>query len=98
VIVDIEVIPHPLGTADNRYEHVEAAIAIAHESGVRYEVNALGTTLEGSPDDLWPLVRRMHEVCLTSGAGSVITVVKFAQHADDATTPSIDGLTRKFRS
>ena len=52
----------------NTYAHVEAAIALAQESGLHYEVNALGTTIEGPPDEVWPLLRRMHESCLTSGA------------------------------
>ena len=82
MIVDIEVVPQPLGTATNPYAHVEAAIALAQASGLHYEVNALGTTIEGPPDELWPLLRRMHESCLESGAEHVITVLKIAQHAD----------------
>jgi uncharacterized protein YqgV (UPF0045/DUF77 family) len=97
VIVDIEVLPQPLGTEADRYKHVEAAIAIAQAAGVHYEVNALGTTLEGAPDQLWPLVRAMHEATLAAGAESVVTVVKFAQHADAGSQPTIDGLTGKFR-
>ena len=98
VIVDIEVVPQPLGTDANRYAHVEAAIALAQESGLHAEVNALGTTIEGPPDALWPLVRAMHESCLASGAEHVITIVKFAEHADPGDQPTIDGLTGKFRS
>jgi uncharacterized protein YqgV (UPF0045/DUF77 family) len=98
VIVDIEVIPQPLGTAENQYAHVEAAIALAQASGLHYEVNALGTTLEGPADDVWPLVRRMHDACLASGAQHVITVCKFAEHADVQAQPTIDGLTGKFRT
>lgn len=96
MIVDVEVLPQPLGTAANRYEHVEAAIAVARRSGLRHEVHALGTTVEGPPDEVWPVVRRMHEACLRSGAGSVVTVVKFAQAAV-GDGPTIDGLTAKFR-
>ncbi len=91
MIVDVEVLPQPLGTAANPYEHVEAAIAVARRSGLRHEVHALGTTVEGPPDD-----RRMHEACLRSGAGSVVTVVKFAEAAG-GDGPTIDGLTAKFR-
>jgi uncharacterized protein YqgV (UPF0045/DUF77 family) len=98
VIVDIEVVPQPLGTEANRYAHVEAAIALAQESGLHAEVNALGTTIEGSPDALWPLVRAMHESCLASGAQHVVTIVKLAEHADPGDQPTIDGLTGKFRS
>jgi uncharacterized protein YqgV (UPF0045/DUF77 family) len=97
VIVDIEVVPQPLGTADDTYAHVEAAIALAQASGLHFEVNALGTTIEGPPDAVWPLMRRMHEACLASGAEHVITVCKLAEHAVPSEQPTIDGLTGKFR-
>ncbi len=70
MIVDIEVVPQPLGTTTDKYAHVEAAIALAQASGLHYEVNALGTTLEGPPDVVWPLLRAMHESCLTVGRGA----------------------------
>jgi uncharacterized protein YqgV (UPF0045/DUF77 family) len=98
VIVEIEVVPQPLGTATDRYAHVEAAIALAQESGLHHEVNALGTTIEGEPDALWSLLRAMHESCLGSGAEQVITFVKLAQHRETAGQPTMDGLTKKFRS
>jgi uncharacterized protein (TIGR00106 family) len=98
VIVDIECIPQPLGTASAKYAHVEAAIAVAQQSGLRYEVNAMGTTIEGPPDEVWPVVRRMHEACLAAGADQVITIVKVAETADVARQPTIDDLTGKFRT
>jgi uncharacterized protein YqgV (UPF0045/DUF77 family) len=97
VIIDIEVVPRPLGTDANTYAHVEAAIALARQSGLHHEVHALGTTIEGDPDVLWPLVRAMHESCLTSGADAVITFVKFAQQTGGASQPTMDELTAKFR-
>jgi uncharacterized protein YqgV (UPF0045/DUF77 family) len=98
VIVDIEVIPQPLGTAGDTYAHVEAAIALAQESGLHYEVNALGSTIEGDPDALWPLLRRMHEATLASGAEHVITILKVAEHAAADGAPTIASLTGKFRT
>jgi uncharacterized protein YqgV (UPF0045/DUF77 family) len=73
-------------------------IALAQSSGLHYEVNALGTTIEGPPDDVWSLIRGMHESCLESGAELVVTVLKIAQHADTAAEPTMDGLTGKFRT
>jgi len=98
VIIDIEVVPQPLGTDADKYAHVEAAIALAQASGLHYEVNALGTTIEGAPDVLWPLLRAMHESCLSAGADFVITVCKIAEHREAAENPTIDGLTGKFRT
>lgn len=97
VIVEIECIANPLGTPTNPYEHVEAAIRVIEHSGLHYEVSALGTTLEGDPDDLWPLLRRVHEACLESGAASLLTVIKVEQARRDLPQPTMAGLTGKFR-
>ncbi len=51
--MEIECLANPPGTPDNRYLHIEAAIAVIEESGLTYEVDALGTTVEGEPDQLW---------------------------------------------
>jgi uncharacterized protein YqgV (UPF0045/DUF77 family) len=97
VIVEIQCIANPPGTPDSRYRHIEAAIDVIQRSGLKYEVDALGTTIEAEPDALWPLLRRIHEACLTSGAESAITVIKVAQSREAAAQSTIDSLTGKFR-
>ena len=97
MIVEIQVLPSPAGTAENKYAHVESAIAVIQASGLKYEVGALGTTIEGEPDEVWPLVRRVHEACLASGARGVVSLVKFEQVADAVSAPTMDSLTAKFR-
>ena len=64
MIAEIQVAPSPAGTAEDPHAHVEAAIAVIQASGLRYEVGALGTTLEGD-DDL---------VDLAAGHRLVVTV------------------------
>jgi len=97
MIMEIQCLPNPSGTAENKYAHVEAAIALIQRSGLKYEVGALGTTVEGDPDAIWPLARAVHEACLSAGANSLVSVVKFAQGRDEATANTIDSLTGKFR-
>ena len=46
MIVEIECLANPPGVPDNRYRHIEAAIAVIEGSGLKYEVEALGTTVE----------------------------------------------------
>ena len=96
MIVEIQVLPRPAGTAENRYAHVESAIAVVQRSGLVYEVGALGTTIEGPPDQIWPLLRAVHETTLASGSDSVISIVKVSEAAGDA-GPEIKDLTGKFR-
>jgi uncharacterized protein YqgV (UPF0045/DUF77 family) len=97
MIVEIQCLPTPAGTPGQRYAHVEAAIAALQASGLKVEVGPLGTSVEGEPDEVWPLVRLAHEAVLASGAASVVSVVKVAQTADRAQQPSIETLVGKFR-
>lgn len=97
MIVELEVLPRPTGTDSLPYANVEAAIAVLAESGLRYEVGALGTTIEGPPDAVWAALRAAHEATLANGADFVLSVVKIAQGVDDQ-GPTVDGLLAKYRS
>lgn len=97
MIVEIECLATPPGTEENRYAHVEAAIRVVEESGLKYQVNALGTLIEGEPDELWPLLRKVHETCLAAGAESLVSIIKVAQSGPQRQALSMQGLTAKYR-
>jgi uncharacterized protein YqgV (UPF0045/DUF77 family) len=97
MLVEIQVLPSPVGTDTARYPHVDAAIARIQESGLTYEVGPLGTSIEGTPEQVWPLLRAVHEATLESGAGSVMSVIKVGQAAADR-GPTMTDLTGKFRT
>jgi uncharacterized protein YqgV (UPF0045/DUF77 family) len=92
VIAEIQVAPSPPGTSDNPHAHVEAAIAVIQASGLRSEVGALGTTLEGDDDAVWATLRAAHEAMLAAGATGGISHIKVA-----SVDRTIDSLTAKFR-
>ena len=92
MIAEIQVAPSPAGTPDDPHAYVEAAIAVIRDSGVRYEVSALGTTLEGDDDTVWATLRAAHEAVLAAGASSGISHVKIA-----SVDRTIESLTHKFR-
>ena len=96
MIVEIECLATPPGTADTPYKHIEAAIGVIQHSGLKYEVEALGTTIEGTPDQVWAVMRQVHEACLESGSISVVTVIKAYQGAGDRGA-TVETLTGKFR-
>jgi len=97
MIAELQVLPRPAGTDADPHAHVEAAIAVLAGSGLHYEVSALGTTLEGSPDAVWGALRAAHEATLEAGATFTISVLKLAEGVDDA-GPTMDRLTAKFRT
>jgi uncharacterized protein YqgV (UPF0045/DUF77 family) len=92
VIAEIQVAPSPAGTAEDPHAHVEAAIRVIQASGLRCEVGALGTTMEGDADAVWATLRAAHEAMLAAGATSGISHVKVATVAR-----TMDSLTAKFR-
>lgn len=97
MIVEIQVLPTPAGDESHRYAHVHAAIEVIQAAGVAYEVGPLGTSIEGDPDELWPLLRAVHEATMTAGAGGCITVIKVAE-AQGATDVSMAELTDRYRT
>jgi uncharacterized protein YqgV (UPF0045/DUF77 family) len=92
VIAEIQVAPSPPGSEGNPHAHVEAAIAVIAGSGLRYEVGALGTTLEGDADAVWATLRAAHEAMLAAGATGGISHLKVA-----TVGRTMDSLTTKFR-
>jgi uncharacterized protein YqgV (UPF0045/DUF77 family) len=92
VIAEIQVAPSPPGTEDNPHAHVEAAIEVIAASGLRYEVGALGTTLEGPADQVWSTLRAAHEAMLAAGAQAGLSHLKVA-----SVNRTMDSLTSKFR-
>ena len=97
MIVEIQCLARPAGTPDNRYKHIEAAIACIQRSGLKFEVGALGTCVEGEPDQLWTLVREVHEATINSGADGCVSIIKVSQSAPAGPQTTIDDLVGKFR-
>jgi uncharacterized protein YqgV (UPF0045/DUF77 family) len=89
VIAEIQVAPSPPGTPEDPHAHVEAAIAVIKASGLRHEVGALGTTLEGEADEVWATLR---EAMIAAGATGGLSHIKVA-----SVNRTMDSLTRKFR-
>ncbi|MGY1682137.1 thiamine-binding protein [Geodermatophilus sp. SYSU D01176] len=92
MIAELQVAPSPPGTADDPHAYVEAAVRVIQASGLRHEVGALGTTLEGDDDAVWATLRAAHEAMLAAGATSGLSHVKIASVAR-----TMESLTHKFR-
>jgi len=96
MIAEIQVIPRPVGTADDRYRHVDAAIAVIQASGLRYEVHGMGTVIEGPPERIWPLLQAVHQATLEAGAERTLSIIKVSSAAAPG-GPRVEDLVRKFR-
>ncbi len=67
------------------YPLVDKVIALIQESGVKYEVGPMETTMEGELPVLLGIVEKAQEVCLKNGATRVISVVKIDYKAGGVT-------------
>ena len=74
VNVSLQVIP---SVPDQKlYSVVDKVIEFIRSSGVKYEVGAMETTMEGELDTLLEIVKRAQEICVAAGASRVCSVVK----------------------
>ncbi len=55
---------------------VDKAIQVVIDSGLKYEVEPNGTTIEGDLDELFNVIKKAHIVARDAGSGRVITIIK----------------------
>ncbi|SLK08393.1 MULTISPECIES: MTH1187 family thiamine-binding protein [unclassified Paenibacillus] len=92
-LLSIQVIPKtPNG--ENSHPYVDRAIEVIQQSGLKYQVNPLDTTMEGELEELLEVVRKMHEVLVEAGSPSIISQIKIAHSPSGF---SMDTLTEKYR-
>ena len=89
--VSVQVLP----LTDDALPVVDRAIRVIQNSGVRYEVGPLETTLEGEDlDELLEVAKAAHRACFESDVESVVTVIKIADSVHGTT---MAGKTGKYR-
>ncbi len=91
-IADIAVIPEGV---NDIYKAVDRAIDVIKSSGLKYEVDAMSTTIEGSLDDILNLVKRIHEEMFKYGASGILTNLRVQESKVYPTT--IEEKTSKHR-
>ena len=82
VIAEITITP-VVGGALRPY--IDAAVDVVRKSGLNYEVEAMGTTIEGELDQVLEVVRKAHEAVRQKGADRVLTEVKIDDRAGGVT-------------
>jgi uncharacterized protein (TIGR00106 family) len=79
--MEISVIP--TGKADPSLgEAVVEVLKVAERHGVNYELNAMGTVLEGDLETLLRVAREMHEEGFALGYPRVQTIIKLDDRRD----------------
>lgn len=74
MLVELSVFPLDKG-ASGLSEYVAESMRIIEESGLDYEVHALGTLIEGPADKVWEVMRACHEN-MTKHGDRIMTTIK----------------------
>jgi len=97
-IAEVSIIP--LGTkTPSLSRHIARAIkSLQSEIGLKYEVTAMGTIMEGDLDRILAVVKRMHEQTFSEDVQRVVTVIKIDDRRDkpSSITSKIISLTKEL--
>jgi len=85
-ILEISVMPLGTGTPSVSKFVAGAMKVLQGEKNVKYEMTSMGTNIEGEPDQLFDLARRMHLSAFAAGAQRVVTTMKIDDRRDRTTT------------
>ena len=92
-LVSIQILPKTKNGEDV-IPYVDEAIKVIAESGVKFEVHPLETTMEGELKDLLAIVVKMNERMMEIGSSNVISQIKVLYQP---TGIEMDDLTEKYR-
>ncbi|HHV35765.1 MAG TPA: thiamine-binding protein [Syntrophomonadaceae bacterium] len=90
--VSLQVLPSV--PEEHLYQVVDKVIELIQQSGVKYVVGPMETTMEGELNQLLEIVEKAQEVCFENGAARVVSVVKIDCKAGGVT---IDEKIKKYR-
>ncbi len=88
-VAEISVLP--LGTGEPTVrEYVRDVYRVIQASGLRHELTAMGTLVEGRVEDLFDLARRVHEACFDAASGTtrVVTSLRLDERRGEPLTLS----------
>ena len=82
-----EVTVVPMGTGSPSLSaYVAEVLKLVKDSGIKYQLTPMGTILEGDLDEIFALVRRMHEVPFSDEIKRVVTTLKIDDRRDKPLT------------
>ena len=94
-MIDLSVVP--VGTSSPSVsDYVAGAVKILKdEPGIKYELTAMNTVIEGDLNRLLELAHRMHESAFNAGAKRVVTTIRIDERRDKPLT--IEGKIRAVK-
>jgi uncharacterized protein (TIGR00106 family) len=84
VIADLCLVPLGIGVSVS--SEVAACQQVLREAGLKHELHAYGTNIEGEWDEVFAAIKRCHEVVHGRGAPRISTTIKCGTRTDRAQT------------
>jgi uncharacterized protein (TIGR00106 family) len=85
-LADVTIIPLGTGTPSVSKYVAGTIKALQRGKGTKYEITAMGTTIEGDLGEVLAVIREMHEETFTQGVARVVTVIKIDDRRDKELT------------
>jgi uncharacterized protein (TIGR00106 family) len=76
----------PIGKGKSMKNEIAEVVKTIQSCGIKHEVNALSTTLEGEWDDVMACLKRCHDKVLTMGVERIATTLKLELRTDKQAT------------
>lgn len=84
-VAEISIVP--LGTGSTSLsDFVAQAIKIIERSGLKFQLTAMGTNIEGTLEEILSLVKEVHQSALAQGVKRLLTTVKIDDRTDKSLT------------
>jgi uncharacterized protein (TIGR00106 family) len=80
--VTIELCVVPVGTGASLSAYIAACARVLEASGLKHEMHAYGTNIEGDWDPVFAAVRQCHEAVHAMGAPRIFTTLKLGTQAE----------------
>lgn len=84
-VIELTLVPVGTNTTSVSTYLAKALEPVKANSKVNYQLNPMGTILEGDIDELFPIVRQMQEIVFNEGADRVYSVLKVDDRRDKET-------------
>jgi uncharacterized protein (TIGR00106 family) len=81
-LADVTIIPLGTGTPSVSKYVAGTIKALQRGKGTKYEITAMGTTIEGDLGEILTVIRQMHEETFAQGVARVVTVIKIDDRRD----------------
>jgi len=97
-IAEISVVPLGTKTPSVSQYVARAVKVLEREKGMKYELTAMGTIVEGDVDRILAVVKKMHEQVFGEGVARVVTTVKIDDRRDkpQGIRDKVDSLKKKL--